>query len=393
MNDVRIEKAALGGGVGRLDDGRVVFVRHALVGERVRVNITEERSTFSRGDAVTILEASADRVEPPCPYAQPGLCGGCDLQHATPSAQREWKANIVAEQLDRVAHTPWEVVVEDVGPARGSRTRMRFAVTDEGQLALRTRMSRDLVGLDSCWLLDESAAAAFDTQWTPGTEVEIRTLGEKAFAVIHHDTGSHHITDLAGKGISPTTTSRVTVQGHTYQVSPTSFWQSHRDAPDVLTTAVLAAAEVQKGDTVSDLYGGVGLFGAPLLRAAGSRGHLYSVESSPSSLMDARVNLAGLGKLTLRKWNISPRAINDAVFPDSVCVVDPPRTGLGRGVAAALGARAPRRLVYVSCDAPTFARDLSALQMAGFSLRNLRVFDLFPMTEHVEIVATLDLHL
>jgi tRNA/tmRNA/rRNA uracil-C5-methylase (TrmA/RlmC/RlmD family) len=147
---------------------------------------------------------------------------------------------------------------------------------------------------------------------------------------------------------------------------------------------------VQPGDHVADLYSGVGLFSVPLAQVVGPGGRVTAVESSPYAVRDARQNGDGLRHLKVREWSVSPRAINDAVGEGDVVVLDPPRGGMAKGVAGALLRRAPRRVVYVSCDAATFARDLKVLLAGGFVLTDLRVFDLFPMTEHVEIIANLD---
>src|SRR5665213_3587181 len=150
---VRIERPATGGGVGRADDGKVIFVRHSLPGELVRVQVNESTTTFYRGDAIEVLEASPDRVKAPCPYAHPGGCGGCDLQHASQSAQISWKGALVAEHLRRIAGLEIEVsVTTPVGEVKGSRTRLRCAVDDEGRLCLRAARSHDLVALDECWI-------------------------------------------------------------------------------------------------------------------------------------------------------------------------------------------------------------------------------------------------
>ena len=131
---VRIERPATGGGVGRLGDGRVVFVRHSLVGELVEVDVTERATSFARGDAVRIIEASAERVNAPCSYAHPRGCGGCDLQHASAAAQSSWKTSLVSEQLRRVAGVQWNVeVVPAPSEPKGSRTRLRCAVTEDGR--------------------------------------------------------------------------------------------------------------------------------------------------------------------------------------------------------------------------------------------------------------------
>ena len=123
---VRLERPATGGAVGRLDDGRVVFVRHGLPGELVRVDITETTAKFSRGDAVEVLEPSPERVAPPCRYAHPGGCGGCDLQHASGDAQLSWKSTLVAEHLRRIAGVePAFSIAVPVSDAQASRTRLR----------------------------------------------------------------------------------------------------------------------------------------------------------------------------------------------------------------------------------------------------------------------------
>jgi tRNA/tmRNA/rRNA uracil-C5-methylase (TrmA/RlmC/RlmD family) len=180
------------------------------------------------------------------------------------------------------------------------------------------------------------------------------------------------------------------VHGQYFSVSPRSFWQSHRSAPELLTDAVVEFAGVGPDDHVVDLFCGVGLFAIPLAKLVGPGGRVTGVESSPYAVRDARQNGDGLAHLKVREWSVSPRAINDSVSEGDVVILDPPRNGLAKGVVDALLRRRPRRLVYVSCDAATFARDLKALLSRGFELVDLKVFDLFPMTEHVEIVALLD---
>ena len=393
---VRLERPATGGAVGRLDDGRVVFVRHGLPGELVRVDVTEMTSKFSRGDAVDILEASPDRVAPPCRYAHPGGCGGCDLQHASTAGQASWKSSLVAEHLRRIAGVEIEItVVEPSSDPQGSRTRLRCAVDDDGRLALRAARSHDLVVLDSCWIADPSFAPAFAASWHGAEEVELRAIGEgDPFALVRRLTlrGTlHELCSLRGEPLEPSTQSRVKVRGHVFSVGPRSFWQSHRDAPTLLLDNVLELAGARADDHVTDLFSGVGLFAVPLAKVVGPGGRVTSVESSPYAVRDARQNAEGLRHLKVREWSVTPRSVNDSVGEGDVVVLDPPRGGLAKGVAEALVRRRPRRVVYVSCDAATFARDLKILLAGGFASNEMRVFDLFPMTEHVELVASLDL--
>ena len=395
LETLRIERPAAGGGVGHLSDGRVVFVRHSLPGELVRVNITEETAKFARADAVQVIEASADRVAPACYYARPGGCGGCDLQHANLSGQLSWKAALVGEHLRRIAGVTREVSVTSLSSDAHTRTRLRCAVDESGALALRRARSNSLVALSSCQVADERFEAAFATRWRHADEVELRAIGDgDPFALVRRVTERgtvFELTSLTGEPLDPSTHSRVAVAGNYFSVSPRSFWQSHRDAPEALTSHVLDLADVSAGDHVVDLFSGVGLFSVPLARRVGPTGQVVAVESSPYAVRDARINAEGLRHLRVREWSVTARAANDAVAAGDVVVLDPPRSGLAKGVAAALVRRAPRRLVHVSCDAATFARDLALLGAGGYTLRDLRVLDLFPMTEHVELVAVLDL--
>ena len=395
VGPIRIERPATGGGVGRSDDGRVIFVRHSLPGELVSVDVTDRATSFSRGDAVEILEASPERVTPPCPYAHPGGCGGCDLQHASPDAQRSWKSALVAEHLRRIAGVERDVEVIDPGvDPRASRTRLRCAVNEEGQLCLRATRSHDLIAIDHCWIASDDFGPAFATSWGGAEEVELRGIGAgEPFAVVRRDTDRgtlYEVCSMRGEPLEPSTQSRVDVGGHVFSVGPRSFWQSHRSAPAILLETVLSFGDVKAGEHVADLFSGVGLFAIPMGKAVGVGGKVTAVESSPHAVRDARQNAEGLRNIKVREWSVSPRAVNDAVGEGDVVVMDPPRGGLAKGVAQALLRRRPRRMVYVSCDAATFARDLKILRSGGYEVDQMAVFDLFPMTEHVELVASLD---
>ncbi len=392
---VRIDRPAAGGGVGRLADGRVVFVRHSLPTERVLVHINEVTSRFARGDAIEVLDASPFRVSAPCVYARPGGCGGCDLQHASLEAQSSWKTTLIQEHLTRIAGVERTIELQrfdDEGAH--SRTRLRCAVNENGQLGLRVARSHDVIALSSCWVSDDRFAQAFHTSWDGAEEVELRAIGEGApFAVVRRETHRgtmYEICSLRGEPLEPSTHSRVGVNGQHFVVSPRSFWQSHRRAPEVLLSTVLEFAHIETGDHVVDLFSGVGLFSVAASKIVGPTGRVTAVESSPYAVRDARQNADGLTNIKVREWSVSARAINDSVAMDDVVILDPPRNGLAKGVVDALVRRDPKRIVYVSCDSATFARDLKGLLAGGFVLRELRAFDLFAMTEHVELVALLD---
>ena len=388
---VRIERPATGGGVAHLADGRVVFVRHSLPGELVEVEITETSKNFARGQAVEILEPSQDRVSPVCPVAVPGGCGGCDLQHASASAQREWKTFLVQDHLQRIAGIEVELKIEPTPePSLNSRTRLRCAVTETGQLALRASRSHELVPISECAISDTAFAPAFENSWGKVDEVELRAIGDgEPFSVVRRGE-SYDVVGLDGTRRHPDTQSRVSVRNFVYSVGPRSFWQSHRDGPEVLVNQVIAYAQLAKGYHCVDLFSGVGLFSIAMAKEVGPTGKVVAVESSPFSVRDARQNAQGFPWVKIREWSVSARAINDAVMENDIVVLDPPRIGLAKGVVEALARRKPRRVVYVSCDAATFARDLAAFEESGLELTDMKVFDLFPMTEHVEIVALLE---
>ncbi|HQU27309.1 MAG TPA: methyltransferase [Acidimicrobiales bacterium] len=389
--ELEVERPALGGGVAHAPDGRVAFVRHALVGERVRVRVLDEAARFVRAEAVAVVRAAAGRVAPPCPHAGAGRCGGCDLQHADEATERAWKEAVVAEQLARIGGIDWSGTLRPApSPAAGSRTRLRCAVDPAGRLGLRRSRSHDVEVLDRCWLADPRLAAAFARRWPGAREVELRALGEgEPVAVLDTLDGTRRAVGLDGRGARDGV-ARVSVGGYDYRVSPGSFWQSHRDAPALLVEAVEAAAALGAGERVVDLYAGVGLFSRPLADAVGPRGRVDVVEVSSSAVADARANVADAPWVGVHEAPVDPAGVAGGVEAGSVVVCDPPRTGLGRGVADALARARPRRVVYVSCDAATLARDLRRLLDQGFALVSLDAYDLFPKTEHVELVASLD---
>jgi len=388
--EVKIDRVAAGGTVGRLDDGRVVFVRHAIPGEKVKVTLTQERSRFTRGDAIEVLSPSTHRVKAPCAYSHPGGCGGCDLQHVAPEFQLQWKADVVKEQFQRLAHLDVEVDVKSVGPALSARTRLRCGVDEDGRLGLRQHGSDEIVPLAGCHVFSVRGNEAFMNDWEGAREVEIRAIGDSSFAVVTLEDGSVVTSTLDGLIDEEPQRSHVEVNGERFRVSALSFWQAHEDAPEILTKEVVELSKVRRGGRVVDLFSGVGLFTVPLARRVGTDGRVIAVESSSSSAADARRNVADLPYVTVVEQRVTPRLIRDTVDGGTVVVLDPPRSGAGIPVMEALVHARPERIVYVSCDAATLARDCRVLVDAGWTLTQLRAFDLFPMTEHVELVAALD---
>ena len=390
--EVEIGAVAHGGFCVARHEGRVIFVRHALPGERARVRVTEgdAESRFLRGDAVEILEASADRVDPPCPYA--GACGGCDFQHASLPAQRRLKASVVAEQLSRVAGLECEVTVEEVPGAAdglGWRTRMQYAVSRDGAVGLRRHRSRELVVLDErgpCRIAHPDAQTVHERKWrhTAGLDAIVSSTGEQA--LVRHPADRREKTRVEGPR---QLTERVPLPSgdHDFDVAARGFWQVHPGAPSTLARVVSELAGVRPGETVLDLYAGAGLLGVELQRAAGSGGWLVAVEGDRRAASSARRNLP---RATVIAADVE-RALTDGSAPEAadVVVLDPPRTGARRAVVEQIVARAPRVVVHVACDPGALARDVTLFAEHGYRLEMLRAFDLFPMTQHVECVALL----
>lgn len=376
---LRIESVAAGGHCIARHEGRVVFVRHALPGEQViaRVTGTGGGGSYLRADAIEILEASPYRVEAPCPAARPGGCGGCDWQHADLGWQRDTKADLVRDALARVGVDPGlvgsaEPVLGDEGGLHW-RTRVRWSIDESGRRGLLRHRSHDVVPVDTCLLATPDVSSAELGRLRPSLRtllVAVSSEGEAA--VVPEGARAPRIREV--------------VHGREFRVRADGFWQVHPGAPATLADGVRELAAVQPGETVLDLYSGVGLLTAGLAADCGPQGQVDAVESDPDACSDARRNLHDLpwARIILSRvedWPI-PRA--------DVIVLDPPRSGAGRRVVSGLVAARPRRIVYVSCDPATLARDLGWLIEAGMVVSSVRVLDLFPMTHHVEVIAVIE---
>ncbi|TFV73772.1 class I SAM-dependent RNA methyltransferase [Blastococcus sp. CT_GayMR19] len=383
-------------------EGRVVFVRHALPGERVVVHVTEDRHPgFCRADAIEVLEASPHRVERPCPYSGPGRCGGCDWQHVDPAEQRRLKASVVGEQLARLAGLPdVEVTVEELpgGPLRW-RSRARFAVDRSGAPGLRRHRSHDVVVLDDCPITVEPAAQAVLARRWPGAgavDVSIDSTGAVTTSRLDRRgqaTSSRVVRPGGDLPEEPVGRVERRAGGRDWEVEGTGFWQVHPAAADALVAAVAGFAGVTAGETVLDLYAGVGLFGGALAPAAGPGGRVVCVEADPAACAAADANLADLPQAEVWEGEVDAEGLAGLLDelggrPD-VVVLDPPRAGAGPGVSRLLAATGARAVVYVACDPAALARDVAAFGGAGYRLGGLRAFDAFPMTAHVECVALL----
>jgi tRNA/tmRNA/rRNA uracil-C5-methylase (TrmA/RlmC/RlmD family) len=391
--EVTVGPVAHGGHcVARPSDGPVVFVRHALPGERVRVAVTERRSGFWRADAVEIVEASPDRVEPPCPYARPGRCGGCDLQHAAPAAQRELKAAVVREQLARLGRRPDVEVHVDALPgdlpgdaSRGTalrwRTRVQYAVNRNGRLGFHPFRSHGVIPVDDCPIAHPLALEVLSSSWSPdlaSVEVVASSGGDVSVLTRRSRTGRARIVE--GPSVV-----REVVGGRTFGVDADAFWQVHPSAPAVLVQTVLDMLVPAPGERAWDLYAGAGLFASAL---APMVDRVTAVENDPRGLAAARRSLGDLPNLHLVEGDVGKVLAEDdrAMRWVDVVVLDPPRSGAGRAVVEEVSRRRPRAVAYVACDPAAFARDVATFADQGYALTRVRAFDAFPMTHHVECI-------
>ncbi len=365
--------------------GQVVFVRHALPGERVRAVVTERRRGYLRADAVEILEASPDRVQAPCPYARPGLCGGCDFQHVAPAAQLALKADVVREQLARlggVHDVPVRVEPLPGGPL-GWRSRVQYAVDGSGHVGFRRHRSHDVVAVERCPIahpaIQDAPVAA--SSWPPDSTVEVVASSGGDLSV---HAGRRGLRLVSGPRLV-----RERAADREWTVAATGFWQVHPAAPDALVSCVLDFLQPRPGERAWDLYGGAGLFASALAGRVGPTGRVTIVESDRRGVTAARRNLADLPQVRVVAGDVASVLANPRWRAVDLVVLDPPRSGVGREVIGLVVARRPRAVAYVSCDPAAFGRDVATFRERGWRLTRLRAFDAFPMTHHVECVGLL----
>jgi 23S rRNA (uracil1939-C5)-methyltransferase len=391
---VRPDRLVAGGeAMARDIDGRIVFVRGALPGEEVEVEITSAKKDFARGVVANILDESPDRIEPQCYHRRAG-CGGCGWMHIDPLAQLEAKTEIVRESLRRIGRMDPDVVdgIVDMGAAVHPfryRTTIRVVGGPDGGLGFREEGTNDIVPVNSCDVAD-SALSDLLSQLTiaPGVEVTLRTSvatgaitarwskpkGKPGTGLVSGIPDTVHIGDRAFL--------TEVVDGHELRVSAGSFFQSGVQAAELLIDAVRRAApELATARHAVDAYGGVGLFAATALADVA---RLTLIESSKSSCFDAEHNLANRDVYVLRA-EVGTWAATDAETIDLV-VADPARPGLGKPGVQALVTAAPAPIVLVSCDPVSLARDTSLLAGFGYRPERVEVIDLFPQTHHVETV-------
>jgi len=393
-----------GEGVVRIE-GKAVFVPGTIPGERVRVRVVDDRKRWARAELVEVLDPSPDRVEPPCPYVP--QCGGCDLQHIAPESQRVLKRRVVIEQLQRLGgiDEPPVAAVRSVGPDTGYCTHARLHAASDGRLGFHMAGTAEVVPIDQCLVLTPETQSVRDAigDDTGAAEVQVRahaSSGTRAAVLDPDPTAPLELPDAPGVDVllaqpdGSTLAMRgegiltETVAGRTLSFPAASFFQVSPGAAESLVAAVLEASGDLGGVLAWDLYAGVGLFSLPL---AGSGATVQAVEGHKASVewltRNAQANHLA-DRVTAVREDV--RAFVERQHPDppDVIVLDPPRTGAGERTCEQLAELRPAAIVYVACDPAALARDARALGAAGYRLVEAVPLDLFPMTHHVEVVAT-----
>jgi tRNA/tmRNA/rRNA uracil-C5-methylase (TrmA/RlmC/RlmD family) len=445
---VDIGPVAHGGHCVARHEGRVVFVRHGIPGERVRVRLTdaEEKAKFWRGDVVEVLDASPDRVPHfwrtadsagSWAHGRPPV-GGAELGHISLQRQRSLKSEVLAEQLRRLAAVELSPEVEAVGEAKagtqdsagtresagkndggtglGWRTRASFGVTGSGRLGMHAHRSDQVIPVQEMPLAIDAINSLrlwdVDLQGIERVEVAAPANGSRPLVLLAPADGtrakrlnailSQLPADVSVASYDPLKNETLQLRGrtwvqesaagHDYRVTGAGFWQIHRDAPETLVGAVTEFLHdggfLEPGAAVADLYAGAGLFTAPLADAVGETGSVLSVEGAPGTSRDARKNLHGAPQVEIVQGKVE-RVLRQRPRQFDALVLDPPRAGAGKAVVSQLIDSNPRAIAYVSCDPSSFARDIGYFQQGGWQLSGLRAFDLYPHTHHLETVALL----
>jgi len=413
--NVQLTDMAHGGeAIGR-HEGKAIFVPYGIPGELVRVELVQDKSRFARARLLEVLAASPQRVQPPCPHF--GLCGGCHWQHVAYAAQLEYKRAIVRAQLQRIAGLSDPVVHPTLGMAEPwhYRNYVQFSVSDceappkrsgggSGQLGFMAANSHRVIPIEQCLLLHPLLAELFDALdiELPGLlRLSLRAGVNTGDRMIIFEMGSDQPPELEvdlpvscvllmsdGTPVTLLGSPYVheQVAGRTYRLSASSFFQVNTCQAEALIAQVSAYLNPSPDDTVLDAYCGVGTFALSLAAAAKQ---VIGIENNPAAIADAQFNTAGADNVSFVCGTVE-EIVPTLEICSPLVVVDPPRTGLDKRAISALVDLAPARIVYVSCDPATLARDVKGLLASNYALREVQPIDMFPQTYHIENVAILE---
>ncbi|MBN1311328.1 MAG: class I SAM-dependent RNA methyltransferase [Anaerolineae bacterium] len=385
--------------------GRTIFVPYALPGEHVTARVVKDKGRFAYAEAIEINTPSPNRIEPPCPYFGPGRCGGCQWQHIAYGKQLEYKQTVVSDQLTRIGKFR-EPVVHATMPSPNPweyRVYMTFTLTDDGKPGLWSTDNNTIIPIEACHILDPALTEIYGQLDLASPEVrrikfQVGSHPEDRMLILETNDNlapeievdipvSVNLLLSDNEPVNLIGSSNVTYQigERGFRVTAGGFFQTNLPMAEVLVGQVLNRLELQGNETVLDLYSGVGLFSAFIAECAGL---VISAESYPPAVTDAEENLDDFTNIDIIEGSVE--AVLEALEgPVEAAIVDPPRTGLQGSVIKEIARLAIPRLIYVSCDPATFARDAGQLARHGYRLLDVQPIDMFPQTFHVESVATL----
>lgn len=394
-----------GEALGRLPDGRAVFVPFALPGETVRIRLVEEKRRFARGKLVEVLSPSPLRIDPVCPHFT--TCGGCHYQHLPYEAQLAAKQDILRDQLERIgklSDIPIRPAVPSPRPLN-YRNHIQFHLAQDGRLGFHKARSDEVLPIQECHLPEEPLNTLWpqlDFEVIPeldriglrlGSQDDIQLILESddpqppQLTVEDLPISVVHMSPFGSLVLAGSDRIYFDISGKQFQVSAGSFFQVNTGAAELLVEHLLRELpnfqSIDHTTNITDVYCGVGLFSAFL---APHVGRLVGIESNPSAAEDYVVNLDAFSNVELYEATAA-EVLPQLEIPQDVMIVDPPRTGIDRQAMDGILGSEPRVLVYVSCDPATLARDAKRLTKGGFQLKQITPFDLFPQTYHIESVS------
>lgn len=387
--------------MGRLPDGRAVFVPFTLPGEKVRIRLVEEKRGFARAELIEILQPSPDRIEPQCPEFT--LCGGCDYAHIPYHVQLQAKQDILRDQLTRIggiAAPPVETTV--ASPLEWHyRNNVQFHLDPQGRLGCQERRSHRVVPLQTSLLAEESLNEVFSRlQFDPGSGIDRVTLragaGGEVMLVLESealDTPEMTLEELDISVVHLSPGGALVLAGspaivmealdRPFRVSAETFFQVNTPVAQLMVAHILETLPLTPAATLLELYCGAGLFSAFLARRV--RG-LVGIESSPTACADFEVNLDEFDNVELYEAPVEGVLPSLDLKPD-IILADPPRAGMGPKVIEQIVKLSPQVLAYISCDPSTLARDAKRLLAANYRLERVTAFDMFPQTYHIESIS------
>ncbi|MDC1047361.1 TRAM domain-containing protein [Alphaproteobacteria bacterium] len=360
-------------------DNQIIFVRHAISGEKAKVKITAINSKFAFGDAVEILQSSKDRVQPPCKYSHPDGCGGCDFQHINYDVQSDLKKEVLKDQFKRITKVDISPDIVTANPPNGLhwRSRLNLAISENKKVGLRAHKSNTVVEIDECLIaLNEiNKSDIFTKNWD----------NEENLKISCSSTNEINISQFEKSILGPDKLTE-NVDENTYTISPKSFWQSHINAPSLLLQQVMREANIKQDEIVCDLYGGVGLFTLPISKLIGKHGQVHLIEMNDTCIQDANIMFEHIDNIYIHHGTVEQKL--GSVKNIDTIILDPPRNGVSKQVINQMVEKRPNKIIYVSCNPSTLARDSKVLLENKYSLSNIVGLDLFPMTHHIESVAS-----